>query len=517
VRRHARAPLARAGRGNYSPVVGSARFRPAALLAFTALWTFAPAAIAAPGVAVNGSTLEVQLGKAPSEPLPNAVLINPLDGGGVIVSFHGFVSQGDKVAGAGCQQVSSTDAGSIGPAITTPQGQAPFPGSGSAHFAATCTLDGVRVIEGRLENTTSAQGWISRIDLPTTVDSLPKLPLPPPLPGNAIVTGAGGDRITGSTGADVIDAGGAPYKGQEAFPPSGTPALDDPNRNVIDGEAGGDSFLLSHGTGRDIVTGGAGIDVVTYSDRFGIGAPGAAGVNVSLDGQANDGDPQIDPPDSAAAGEGDNIGADVEDVIGTKREDHLVGSNAGNVLTGGEGVDTLVGNAGEDTLLAREPIAAGSGLRDVLSCGSPSPFTKGSLGLLGIIATVSGTDRLEADLADVKPADCEELVDMAVDEPAPVAIARSAHRVRGGNLAARLTCPRAAHRTCRGTLRLAGKRPGSKSASFVLGRGVTRKVRLRLKRAAKAAIRHGHPHVRLVSRERGLKGRIERVALVRVR
>jgi Ca2+-binding RTX toxin-like protein len=238
---------------------------------------------------------------------------------------------------------------------------------------------------------------------------------------------------------------------------------------------------------------------------------------VSLDGQPNDGDPKIDPPDTATNGEGDNIASDVEDVIGTKREDRLIGSDLGNVLTGGEGVDTLVGNAGEDTLEAREPISAGSGLRDVLSCGSPSPFTKGSLGLLGIIATVSGTDRLEADLADVKPADCEELVDMAVDEPAPVTIARSVRRVRGGNLAARLTCPRAAHRTCRGTLRLAGKHQGSRAASFVLGRGVTRNVRLRLKPAAKAAIRHGHPHVRLVSRERGLKGRIERIALVRVR
>ena len=496
--------------------MGSTRCRPAALLAFTALWTFAPAALAAPGVAVNGPRLEVQLGKAPAEPNENAVLIDPLDGGGVIVSFHGVVSASDKVAGAGCQQVSVTNAGSIPPAVATPHGQASFPGNGAPVFAATCTLDGVRVIEGRLENTARAQGWFSRVDLPTTVDSLPKLGLAP-LPGNAILTGAGGDRITGSNGADLIDAGGAPYKGHEALPPSGTPALDDPDRNLIDGAGGPDSFMLSHGSGRDSVTGGTGTDVVTYADRFGIGAPGASGVNVSLDGQANDGDPQIDPTDSAANGEGDNIGADIEDVIGTKREDHLIGNDAGNVLTGGEGVDTLVGNAGEDTLEAREPISAGSGLRDVLSCGSPSLFTKGSIGLLGIFATVSGTDRLEADLADVKPADCEELIDMAVDEPAPVAISRSAHRVRGGNLAARLTCPRAARRTCRGTFRLAGRHPGSRIASFVLGRGVTRDVRLRLKRGAKAAIRHGHPHVRLVSRERGLKGPIERIALVRVR
>ena len=110
-----------------------------------------------------------------------------------------------------------------------------------------------------------------------------------------IFTGDSGDRITGSNEQDMIDAGGAPYKGQEAFPPSGTVALDDPNRNIVNGGGGNDTFLLARGTGRDIITGGTGTDLATYVDRFTIGPPGAAGVHVTLDGQANDGDPNIDP------------------------------------------------------------------------------------------------------------------------------------------------------------------------------------------------------------------------------
>src|SRR4029434_6559459 len=63
-------------------------------------------------------------------------------------------------------------------------------------------------------------------------------------------------------------------------------------------------------------------------------------VTVILDDIANDGE----------LGEGDNVHADVENVIGGNGDDKLEGSAANNVLRGGNGNDTLSGNAGNDTL-----------------------------------------------------------------------------------------------------------------------------------------------------------------------
>jgi Ca2+-binding RTX toxin-like protein len=63
-------------------------------------------------------------------------------------------------------------------------------------------------------------------------------------------------------------------------------------------------------------------------------------VFVILDDVANDGE----------IGEGDNVHADVENVIGGDGDDKIEGSAANNVLRGGNGNDTLSGNAGNDTL-----------------------------------------------------------------------------------------------------------------------------------------------------------------------
>ena len=96
------------------------------------------------------------------------------------------------------------------------------------------------------------------------------------------------------------------------------------------GEDGND--LLRPGLGADFLYGGddgnscCWNDTVSYSER---GGP----VNVSLDGNANDGEP----------GEGDYIDDDVESLVGGNDNDVLIGSGRGNTLTGNGGQDTLIG------------------------------------------------------------------------------------------------------------------------------------------------------------------------------
>jgi hypothetical protein len=147
--------------------------------------------------------------------------------------------------------------------------------------------------------------------------------------------------IVGTDGNDVV---------------TGTPVDDS-----LYGRAGNDALLglagddeLDGGPGADGISGGAGADdSVSYT-----GAP----VNVTLDGQANDG----------AAGEGDNVLPDVEDIYGTDGPDVLVGSAAANTIdgnagddriTGGPGADSLIGGDGDDTIDSRD------GSADSVDCG----------------------------------------------------------------------------------------------------------------------------------------------------
>lgn len=123
---------------------------------------------------------------------------------------------------------------------------------------------------------------------------------------------AGADRIDGSAGNDTLRGGGG--------------------ADIVDGGDGND--LLDEGdagNGADVLRGGFGRDRVTYLGR-------ATGVEVSLDGAANDGE----------AGEGDLVVA--EEVEGTAHADVLTGDGAANDLLGQGGADTVAGGAGDDWL-----------------------------------------------------------------------------------------------------------------------------------------------------------------------
>ena len=153
--------------------------------------------------------------------------------------------------------------------------------------------------------------------------------------GNDEIFGDGGnDTITGADGDDTIDAG----DGDDTV--DGGVAKDH-----LTGGAGQDTVRGGDGDdeldysplyaldGRDIFEGGTGHDAVGY---FGRTVP----VSITLDGQPNDGQ----------AGEGDNIGADIEEVDGGDADDVLVGSAGANGLAGRSGDDRISGLGGNDIL-----------------------------------------------------------------------------------------------------------------------------------------------------------------------
>ena len=90
---------------------------------------------------------------------------------------------------------------------------------------------------------------------------------------------------------------------------------------------------------------------------------GAAQIVVTLDGAPNDG----------AAGEGDNVGPDVEDIFGADGPDKLTGSSADNTIDGGAGDDRLTGGRGHDAIFAgdgEDVIEARDGSVDRIECGA---------------------------------------------------------------------------------------------------------------------------------------------------
>jgi hypothetical protein len=107
------------------------------------------------------------------------------------------------------------------------------------------------------------------------------------------------------------------------------------------GGAGNDSLVggngdetMDGGTGADTFKGGGGNDTADYSSRT---APLIIGL-----GTLND---------DGEAGEKDNVGLDIETVLGGSGSDNIRGSAANNLLVGNGGADSLFGNYGNDTLV----------------------------------------------------------------------------------------------------------------------------------------------------------------------
>jgi Ca2+-binding RTX toxin-like protein len=166
--------------------------------------------------------------------------------------------------------------------------------------------------------------------------------------------GGGNDTVIGSPGPDTVhggDGNDAIWGGNgndQLYGDAGNDTIiGGPGNDLENGGAGNDTMgwdvysppYIYTGTldealppgpddsGADTYVGGGGDDEVTYDQA-------TVGVNVSLDGVANDGQP----------GEGDNVGTDIDHVVGTRYQ--------ADTLTGGAGPVTLEGQGGDDTLTA---------------------------------------------------------------------------------------------------------------------------------------------------------------------
>src|SRR5436305_1479416 len=152
---------------------------------------------------------------------------------------------------------------------------------------------------------------------------------------------------------------------------------DGPGPDAMTGGGAVDTFVA--GTGSDTYRGGGGQDIVDYSSR-------TAPLTVSLDGLANDGE----------TGEEDNVGSDVDVVIGGSAGDPIIGSGGNNVVSGGVGDDRLDGGDANDSLdggAGNDSLQGGAG-NDTLTGGSGNDTLDGGDGA----DTLAGGDG--EDLAD---------------------------------------------------------------------------------------------------------------------
>ncbi len=189
-------------------------------------------------------------------------------------------------------------------------------------------------------------------------------------PGTDTYTGGGGvDTLDFSAGAGSVDvdldartattAGEQDTLGDAIESVVGTAFADtlagDDGANRLAGGAGDDT--LDGRGGADLLAGGEGTDTVSYAGR-------TAGVFVSLDGNANDGE----------SGERDSVPGDVERLRGGSGsdaldasgapgsvaldggdgDDRLTGGAFGDIIDGGNGQDRLYGGDGQDTLAGGE-------------------------------------------------------------------------------------------------------------------------------------------------------------------
>ena len=320
---------------------------------------------------------------------------------------------------------------------------------------------------------------------------------------STIDAGDGNDNpIYGEGGDDVIHGG----VGSDNL-------MGDEGNDTLDGGPGDDSlvgvpcgFCAEANTtyGSDTYIGGGGSDSVTYEGR-------SENLSLTLDGVANDG----------AAGEGDNIGADIGTVIGGSGSDYMVGNARRNIFGGGAGDDVLYGGGSDDQLHGgpgndrvfgedgQDVVAGGDGDDYIVggqgvdrfygedvdacipsSCASGQDVIEARDGNQEMIDCGPGTDSAKVDPNELVRNDvdlsnqCESVDGLAAGSSPAAAFRVTSARVSGGRIVVKLTAPSAGTASVKAT---AGRlKVGSASRQV----GKAGAVTLRIKPSRAAARKH---------------------------
>ncbi|MDP9696640.1 UNVERIFIED_ORG: Ca2+-binding RTX toxin-like protein [Arthrobacter globiformis] len=208
---------------------------------------------------------------------------------------------------------------------------------------------------------------------------------------------AGRDRITGSLGRDIISGGGGDdvINGRDG---NDTLYGDANNDTILDGRG---TDTIRGGTGHDhwsaeaardvgdTFEGGTGTDTADYDRR-------SLGVNLSLNNRRDDGAP----------GEADYLRADVEQIFGGEGKDVLTGDDNANRIYGGGEADIIDGRGGDDDLdglRGDDTVTGGSGA-DVIGGGYGNDRLFGTDSVIGNdkLDGWADTDTCRADRGDTK-------------------------------------------------------------------------------------------------------------------
>jgi hemolysin type calcium-binding protein len=249
--------------------------------------------------------------------------------------------------------------------------------------------------------------------------------------------GAGNDVLVGSPEGDTITAG--------------------EGNDTLAGDAGNDH--LEGGAGTDDIGGGDGFDEASY-------AGATTPLTLSIGDGANDG----------AAGENDDIRADIEALAGGTKNDILIGTAGPNRLIAYGGQDVLRGGRGPDELIGWDD-------GDVLDPGDGRDRVQA--GALDRPLLVDGTsDRLDCRRhAPVIKADAADV--LIACAPAAV-VSRGSRILPRAPFAVVVRCPRDSADRCRGRLWLSavrgGRRVSRRVAFGTLDPGERVRLKMRLTR-----------------------------------
>jgi hypothetical protein len=200
---------------------------------------------------------------------------------------------------------------------------------------------------------------------------------------NFLDGGAGSDFINGGAGDDTLDGGVS-----DAY----NPGLIE----ILNGEAGNDSFLARGFFGAGYYNGGADIDTLDFSqsDAYTAGRRNSEGAGVSVDLTAGKASTYYRVADNVTwiDANGQIAVTGIENVKGTAQGDKLIGDINANVFEAGNGSDILAGGVGKDLYLLQESVAAtdtlkiatGDSLKDSYDIAEMFKLGTGTINTIGV-------------------------------------------------------------------------------------------------------------------------------------